>query len=124
MSYDAPPPPPPGSPGGPPPGGGYGGYGDYGGGYAAPQTNKKATWALVLGILSLVCCGLFAGIPALILGNSAKREIAASGGAQTGSGMAQAGVVLGIISIVLSVLYVILLLVGVVSMPNSTSTTP
>jgi hypothetical protein len=111
MSYDAPPPPPDGT------------AGQYGGGYAQPQTNKKATWALVLGILSLVCCGIFAGVPALILGNNAKKEIAASGGAQSGAGMAQAGVVLGIISIVLSVLYVILLLVGAVALPSS-STSP
>jgi len=123
MSYDAPPPPPPGPPGGPY--GGGGGYpGGYGGGYAAPQTSKKAIWALVLGILSIVCCGFFAGIPALILGNSAKREIGASAGAQTGSGMAQAGVVLGIISIVLTVLYIVLLLAGVVAMPTSSSTSP
>ena len=111
MSYDAPPP-----PGGP---GQYGGYG----GYAQPQTNKKSIWALVLGILSLICCGLIAGIPALILGNAAKKEIGASGGAQTGAGMAQAGVILGIISIVLSVLYIILLIAGVVAMPSG-STSP
>ena len=108
MSY--PPPPPPGD-------GGYG-YGGYGG-YAQPQTNKKAVWALVLGILGLVCCGLLAGIPALILGNSAKREIAASGGAQTGAGMAQAGVVLGIIAIVLSVLGIIASAAGLIAFPNS-----
>jgi len=122
MSYDAPPPPPPGQPGGPYGGGGY--PGGNGGGYAAPQTNKKAIWALVLGILSIVCCGFIAGIPALILGNSAKREIGASAGAQTGSGMAQAGVVLGIISIVLTVIYIVLLLAGVVAMPTSSSTSP
>jgi hypothetical protein len=114
MSYDAPPPPP----------GGPGQYGSgYGGGYAQPQTNKKSIWALVLGIVSLICCGIFAGVPALILGNSAKKEIAASGGAQTGAGMAQAGVILGIISIVLSVLYVILLIAGVVAVPSG-STSP
>src|SRR3954452_3265016 len=110
MTYDAPP--PPGAPG------------QYGYGYGQqPQTNRKSIWALVLGIVSLICCGLFAGIPALILGNSAKREIAASGGGQTGAGMAQAGVVLGIVSIVLSVLYVILLIAGVVAVPSG-STSP
>jgi putative exporter of polyketide antibiotics len=99
------------------PGGGYG--------YAAPQTNQKAIWALVTGILGIVCCGLLAGIPALILGNSAKKEIAASGGAQSGAGMAQAGFVLGIISVVLSVLYLLLLLAGVMALPSmDTSTSP
>ena len=72
-----------------------------------PQTNQKALWSMILGILSLVCCGLLAGIPALILGNTAQKEIAASGGAQSGEGMAKAGVILGWISIALSVLFLI-----------------
>ena len=50
MSYTPPPPPPPGA-----------------GGYATPQTNKKALWSMILGILALVCCGLVTGIPALVL---------------------------------------------------------
>ncbi len=96
-SYGSVPPPPEGSypPPPPPPGapapGGYGGM---------PQQNKKALWSMILGIVGLVCCG-FAGIAALILGNQAKQEIAASRGTQTGEGMAKAGVILGIISIVL-----------------------
>ncbi|MEP7088606.1 MAG: DUF4190 domain-containing protein [Nocardioidaceae bacterium] len=109
MSYSAPPPPPEG-------------YGGYGGGYVAPRTNQKAVWALVLGILGL-CCGLFAGIPAIVLGASAKKEIARSGGAQTGAGLAQAGFVIGIIVTVLGVLGLLLLLVGVVALPNG-STAP
>lgn len=96
MSYTPPPPPPPGMPGG---------YGT--GGYAQPQNNKKALWSMILGIVGLVCCGLLAGIPALVLGSMAKKEIDASGGAQTGRGMATAGVVLGIIAIVVSVLSII-----------------
>jgi hypothetical protein len=90
MSY--PPPPPPEY-----------GYG-YGGGYVAPRSSQKAVWALVLGILGLICCGYLAGIPALILGLSAKKDIAVSGGALTGRGMAQAGIVLGIIAIVVGVI--------------------
>mgnify|MGYP003431405057 FL=1 len=58
---------------------------------------------MILGILGLLCCGL-AGIPALILGNQAKQEIASSGGTQTGDGMAKAGVILGIIALVLMVI--------------------
>lgn len=93
MSYTPPPPPPPGP-----------------GGYAAPQTNQKALWSLILGILGLVCCGLFAGIPAVILGSSAGKEIAASGGAQTGEGMAKAGLILGWVAVGLSVLGLVLVL--------------
>lgn len=124
MSYPPPPPPEQGGPGDQPGGipypgqgqggqgyggGGYGGpgYGGPGYGYSAPRTNPKAIWALVLGIIGVLCCGFFAGIPALILGNSAKKEIAYSGGSQSGTGMAQAGVVLGIIAIVLGILGII-----------------
>ena len=79
--------------------------------YGAPQpTNKKAIWSLVLGILGIVCCGFFTGIPALILGNNAKKEIAAGQG--TGGGMATAGVVMGWISIALGILSVILIATG------------
>jgi hypothetical protein len=115
------PPPPPGPPGDqyPPSGGGYGsapppppGYGGYGGGYGQPPKNStKAIWALVLGILGILCCGVL-GIPALILGKQAQKEIDASGGAQTGRGMATAGFVLGIIACVFLVITIILFLTG------------
>lgn len=131
MSYTPPPPPPGGNypPGGGdnPPGGGYppGGYPPGGyppppgyGGYSQPKTNQKALWSLILGILGLVCCGIFTGVPALILGNMAKKEIAASGGAETGDGMAKAGVILGIVSIVLSILGLILFASGVTMFPT------
>lgn len=94
MSYTPPPPPPPGQ-------GGYGGY-------AQPQQNQKAMWSMILGILGLICCGFLAGIPAVILGNAARKEILAAGGAQTGEGMAKAGVILGWIAIALGVLGLII----------------
>ena len=104
----------------PPPPPNYG-QAPYGGAAPAPQgTNKKAIWSLVLGILGLVCCGFFTGIPALILGNSAKKEIAAGQG--TGSGLATAGVVLGAISIVLGIISVILIATGNYYIDFSTST--
>lgn len=88
-----------------------GGYGQPGGGQVAyggaPVQNQKALWALILGILGLVCCGIFTAVPALILGNNAKKEIAASGGTQSGEGMAQAGFILGIVGTALSVLGVL-----------------
>ena len=74
---------------------------------------------MILGILGIICCGLFAAIPAAILGSQARNEIAASGGMQTGDGMAQAGLILGVIGIVLSVLVVVvygaLIILGVAS---------
>lgn len=110
-SGSTPPPPPPappyGSPpaygGPPPPGYGY----PAGGAYAMPQGNKKALWSMILGIVSLLCCGVVTGIVAIVLSQSAKKEIEASGGMQTGAGQAQAGFILGIIGIALSVVGII-----------------
>ena len=70
--------------------------------------NQKALFSLILGIVSLICCGFVAGVPAAILGNMAKKEIEASGGAQSGAGMAQAGFILGIIGTALSAIGLIL----------------
>lgn len=102
MSYTPPPPPPPGS---------------EGFGYATPRTNQKAQWSMILGIVSVTCCGIgvVAGIAALVLGNSARKEIEASRGAQAGAGMAQAGVILGGIGIAISLLLLILLGTGAVT---------
>ena len=97
MSYDAPPPPPPG-------------YGQNP--YGSPQaqgTNQKAIWALVLGIVGLLCCGPL-GIGAIILGRNAQTEIAQTG--QQGAGLAKAGFVLGIIALVFLVINLILLATG------------
>ena len=116
--YGSTPPPPEGSyP--PPPPGGYpppapGGYG------GVPQQNKKALWSMILGIIGIVCCGFFTGIPALILANQAKSEIRASGGTQTGEGMATAGFVMGIVSIVFGVIYVILFATGAIDFSTNT----
>lgn len=141
MSDTTPPPPPPGGQGpnppsegggyGAPPPGGYGGYGapppppgapgGYGGYGAAPQgSNKKAVWSLVLGIIGILCCGFLTGIPAVILGKMAQKEIDATGGGQ-GRGMATAGFVLGIIAIALGILNIILVASGAVDLDAYTS---
>jgi hypothetical protein len=56
---------------------------------------------MVLGILSVVCCGLLAGIPAVILGHISHSNIQKSRGALKGDGMAIAGLVLGYVSLAL-----------------------
>ena len=122
-NYPPPPPPPPGGqpPPPPPPGQPYQpapqAYA------AAPPGNQKALISLILGIASLVCCGLIAGIPAAILGNMAKNEIAASGGTQGGAGMAQAGFILGIIGSIIWLLFGILYFVLVVLAASTSRTT-
>ena len=107
MSYSEPPPPQYGAP-----------QPQYGG---QPQgTNKKAIWSLVLGVLGLLCCGIFTGIPAVILGRSAKSEIARTG--QDGSGMATAGFVLGIIAIVWGIIAIILFATGALTFEGTFET--
>jgi len=77
-----------------------------------PPTNGKAIASMVLGIcFVLTACsffgfsplaalfGLGTGIPAVILGHMALRQINASGGTQSGQGMAITGLVLGYLSI-------------------------
>ncbi|MFC5178891.1 DUF4190 domain-containing protein [Nocardioides taihuensis] len=83
-------------------------------GVGAPQNHGSATTALVLGLLSFLCCGLL-GIPAYIIGRRADREIAASGGRLTGEGLAKAGWILGLISIVLMILSALLVVVLLVT---------
>jgi hypothetical protein len=63
---------------------------------------------LVLGILSIPCCGLFTGIPAWVMGSSTLKQIDASGGAIGGRGLVKAGYICGIVGTVLSVLGVII----------------
>ncbi|MCW2760431.1 MAG: hypothetical protein JWR85_632 [Marmoricola sp.] len=69
-----------------------------------PPTTGKATTSLVLGICSIALCGLFLGIPAMILARSAKREIRDSHGQLGGEGVATAGFVTGVIGTVWSAL--------------------
>jgi hypothetical protein len=61
---------------------------------------------LIAGILGLTFLPFIASIVAVVIGRSAKAEIAASGGALGGEGLAQAGVILGWIGIGLGVVAV------------------
>jgi hypothetical protein len=62
--------------------------------------SSRATTALVLGILGLVCCGLL-GIPAAIIGKQEMASIDQGLAPVEGRGLAQAGFILGIVSLVL-----------------------
>lgn len=117
MSYPPPPPEQPGQPGQPgqpaqswqaqPPAYQPGGH------YppAVAPTSSKATTSLILGIISLVACGLLLGIPAMIVGRQAKREIKESGGRVGGDGLATAGFVTGLIGTIWSVLAIIVFVI-------------
>jgi hypothetical protein len=62
----------------------------------APPTNGKAVGAMVCGILTTMTMGL-TGIPAVILGHTARSEIRRTG--EGGDGFALAGLVLGWLSV-------------------------
>ena len=82
-------PPPP--PGGPSP---------YGSPYGGSQTHPQGTTILVLGIASILCCGILGPI-AWVMGNSAIAEIDRNPSAYTNRGSVQAGRICGIIGTVL-----------------------
>jgi hypothetical protein len=71
---------------------------------AGPQSNTMAIVSLIAGIASFVVIPLIGAIVAIITGNNARKEIAASNGMQTGDGMAKVGVILGWVNIALSVI--------------------
>lgn len=64
------------------------------------RPSSRATTALVLGILGLLCCGLL-GIPAMIIGKQEMNSIDQGLAPVEGRGLAQAGFILGIVALVL-----------------------
>jgi hypothetical protein len=86
----APDPYPPGPPGTPP------GPSDQ---YFEGLTYGRATNAMWLGVASVLCCGLLAGVPAIYVGSRALSDIDASRGRLKGKGTAWAGIILGILGI-------------------------
>ncbi|MFJ6982406.1 MULTISPECIES: DUF1707 and DUF4190 domain-containing protein [unclassified Streptomyces] len=61
-----------------------------------PPTNGKAVGAMICGVLTTMTFGI-TGIPAVILGHTARNEIRRTG--ESGDGLAMAGIVLGWISV-------------------------
>ena len=102
----------------------YGGYPaqPFGDPYGAPQTSGKATTSLVLGIASIVLCclGFVLGIPAIIVGVRARKDIRLSQGRLGGDGLALGGIVTGVIGILLG-LAVVGLLVATFAVGGSVS---
>lgn len=91
----------------------------------ATPTNGKAIAALVLGILSPVLCYVLTGIPAIVLGVKARREIRSSNGTQAGDGLALAGLVLGIVGTALTALFVgFVLLIALLGEPAGMNSDP
>ncbi len=55
----------------------------------ASKTCTLALWSLILGVLSLMCLGMFACVPAVVCGHLAQSRIKQSGGVLGGSGRLQ-----------------------------------
>ena len=97
--------PPSGYPQGTYPQGGYPQGGGYPPGPYYPR-NDLAVWSLVLGLLGVLGCVFFTGVPAVIVGGNARK--AAAAGQANNEGMATAGVVLGWVATGLGVLVVVM----------------
>jgi hypothetical protein len=67
---------------------------------ASQRTNRRAIWSLVLSILTLGGAGSVAGI---LLGVSARRQIA--GKDERGAGLAVAGIVVGVVTLLIAIAY-------------------
>lgn len=76
----------------------------YGPAITSPPKTGLAIASLVLGVLSLLCCGLLLGIPAIILGHLAHNRARRSPGEFGGASFAIAGFVMGYCSVVATVL--------------------
>lgn len=116
MSYDEPPP----EYGGQPPSYPQYGYPQYGSPYGGlPVEHPRGTTILVLGIVSVagvfLCLvgGIFTGIPAWMMGNSARKEIAAAPGQYSNAGTLKAGWILGIIGTAVSAVVIVVMAVGI-----------
>jgi hypothetical protein len=82
---------------------------------AGPRTNTMAILSLVL---SLVSCGV-GSIAAVILGHMAKRQIAESGGMETGEGLATAGLIIGYIGLALTVVGVVVWAIAIATIDTT-----
>jgi hypothetical protein len=76
------------------------------GGTAAKPDNKRALWALILGILGIICCPIAAPF-AWSMGNAEVKAIDAGQGAKENRGMALAGKILGIIGTIFILLWLL-----------------
>lgn len=88
-----------------------------GGGYMVQKKEQGlAIGALVCGVLGLLCCSVFTGIPAIVLGLMAMNKEKSDPARYTGKGMAIAGIALGSVSILFFLLYIILMLAGAIDL--------
>jgi amino acid transporter len=76
-------------------------------GYPVPRTNVLAVIALVCGVAQFAV--ILTGIPAIVIGHIARRQIRRTG--EDGDGMALAGLILGYIGVAFLVIITIIIIV-------------
>ena len=80
-------------------------------------TSTASVVALVMGILSLACCGFFTGIPAIFVGKSEMKAVDEGRIAPSNRTLAKIGMILGIVGTILSlgglVIYAALIAMGI-----------
>lgn len=91
----------------------------YEGDFGKPAA-EGALAALLCGIVGIAFCGIFTGIPAVVLGRKARAAIAAEPTQYSGGGMAIVGMVLGWIAVVRDVAFLVI----VVAFATTTDLSP
>jgi hypothetical protein len=90
-------------------------------GQVAPRrTNQLALASLICGIAQIFF-GLLTGIPAVICGHLARKQIRQTG--EEGAGMAMAGLILGYVGIVLSVILIVVIIAVIAFAVHHANTT-
>jgi Domain of unknown function (DUF4190)/GYF domain 2 len=88
----------------------------------AAKSNQMAVWAMVTGILSLLCCQIL-GPVSIVLGMVALSQIK-NNPQQQGSGFAIAGIVLGILSLIVAIICIIMFFSFPGAFPNFQNSFP
>jgi hypothetical protein len=81
-------------------------------GFIQKKEQGLAIASLVCGVLSFLCCSVFTGIPAIVLGILAMMKEKSDPARYGGKGMAIGGIVLGAVSILIMIGYLILMMAG------------
>src|SRR5688572_26462780 len=90
--------------------------------YRPPQrTESKAVASLVLGLSSLMCLGAITGLPAVVLGALARKDIERSSGSLTGRGIAAGGIVSGLFGTGLGFVMLLFVLGGMLETPQASA---
>ncbi len=87
---------------------------------AITPTSTLAVTSLVLGILSVLSCTFFTGIPAIICGHIARSQIRQSGGTTKGEGLAMGGLITGYIGTLLMGVF-LLAMMSAIALPSFTA---